>query len=46
LKCDLEAISTRSQKQLAQVLKTRNAVLSGGKKRIEEYASKVISAGS
>lgn len=46
LKCDLEAISTRSQKQLAQVLKTRNAVLSGGKKRIEEYASKVLSAGS
>lgn len=46
LKRDLEAISKRSQKQLARVIKTRDAVFSGGKKSIGDYASKVMSTGS
>jgi ABC-type molybdenum transport system ATPase subunit/photorepair protein PhrA len=46
LKRDLEAISTRSQKQLARVIKTRDAVFSGGKKSIGDYASKVMSTAS
>jgi hypothetical protein len=46
LKRDLEAISTKSRKQLARVIKTRDAVLSGGNRSVGDYASKVMSIGS